>query len=386
MYISQLGYFRRYKICTTCNIVRPLRTTHCAVCNNCVLKFDHHCPWLGTCIGKRNYHYFILFLCSLNLTQIFVALFSIVHISASIAFDVKEFKEKKLYQKKEIKVSFCNVVISIWLICFVAISMIFTTGLLIYHLKIMKVNITTKEELKKLFSNPFLNPFQRSVKENIKNIFLPNICKKSIIDELKENKNSYILYKNKKSSSTEEEEEEEEKEEVKEKTKSVEITNISEDNISEKDREIIINKEVDIKQKNIKKEKIDEKEVKKFDKINNEEENEKKIEKKNEKKNIKNMKKFEQNVGENIITTNGDRSSSNDIISNQTFITNDKTEKYSETSPIKNRNIKNVNTLESQSYLPPATNKKIDKEELNGINNNNKEKKRFAIKRIKKQQ
>jgi hypothetical protein len=46
------------------------RVRHCRHCNTCIRGFDHHCPWLGTCIGQRNYHYFLYFLVSTVASQI----------------------------------------------------------------------------------------------------------------------------------------------------------------------------------------------------------------------------------------------------------------------------------------------------------------------------
>jgi ribosomal protein L40E len=46
------------KICTTCNIVRPPRSSHCRQCDWCVDEYDHHCGVLGSCVAKRTFRFF----------------------------------------------------------------------------------------------------------------------------------------------------------------------------------------------------------------------------------------------------------------------------------------------------------------------------------------
>lgn len=50
------------RFCRVCEKYQPLRTKHCSDCSICVRTMDHHCPWLGTCVGENNRIWFFWFL------------------------------------------------------------------------------------------------------------------------------------------------------------------------------------------------------------------------------------------------------------------------------------------------------------------------------------
>lgn len=52
----------KLRYCSKCASLKPDRAHHCGVCGVCLLKMDHHCPWVNACVHFGNYKFFILFL------------------------------------------------------------------------------------------------------------------------------------------------------------------------------------------------------------------------------------------------------------------------------------------------------------------------------------
>ncbi|CAH0554084.1 unnamed protein product [Brassicogethes aeneus] len=48
--------------CGVCEGFKAPRSHHCRRCGFCVLKMDHHCPWINNCVGWGNHGHFTSFL------------------------------------------------------------------------------------------------------------------------------------------------------------------------------------------------------------------------------------------------------------------------------------------------------------------------------------
>ncbi|KAF2087354.1 zf-DHHC-domain-containing protein, partial [Saccharata proteae CBS 121410] len=141
------------RFCKKCQTPKPDRTHHCSTCGRCVLKMDHHCPWLAACIGLRNYKPFLLFL-------FYLALFCWVCFAVSGNWCWSEFANDN-YVDNLMPVNYVILAVISGIVGLVE------TGFMIWHVYLACKGQTTIESLEK---NRYISPLRKSMQQHLNSI------------------------------------------------------------------------------------------------------------------------------------------------------------------------------------------------------------------------
>ncbi|KAL9384772.1 hypothetical protein Peur_021782 [Populus x canadensis] len=149
------GVELKLKYCRICKFFRPPRSCHCAICDNCVEKFDHHCPWIGQCIALRNYRFYLTFIISALIFFVYV-----------FAFSCWRIHQRMLRTGTGLHGMLKNCPETLALVSFSSATILFLGGLTIFHVFLLARNQTGYENFRQRYMGS-QNPFDKGILSNI---------------------------------------------------------------------------------------------------------------------------------------------------------------------------------------------------------------------------
>jgi palmitoyltransferase ZDHHC9/14/18 len=163
------------KYCRTCKIFRPPRASHCSRCDCCVDRFDHHCPWTGTCIGRRNHRYFYFFvtltflLCVYTTASCLLQIGMLISICMKPAVDGSTAPYHDLDFGQAIFTSISLSPVSFIMLLYGGVMGLSVCGLSFYHCYLIGINQTTYEQINNRYKRR-RNPYEKSAWNNFKEV------------------------------------------------------------------------------------------------------------------------------------------------------------------------------------------------------------------------
>lgn len=121
--------------CDKCNCAKPARAHHCRSCGRCVLLMDHHCMWMDTCVGVRNYDRFLLQEAYFGLAALLITPCTFLPLFALLG-PGRMFSAAKMHALTWLPIAI--------LMCFVLRGVL---GCILLHVRLLAVGRTTIEHL-----------------------------------------------------------------------------------------------------------------------------------------------------------------------------------------------------------------------------------------------
>ncbi|GMN61740.1 hypothetical protein TIFTF001_030827 [Ficus carica] len=152
------GVELKLKYCRICKNFRPPRSCHCIVCDNCVEKFDHHCPWIGQCIALRNYRFYLTFVVSAFAFFIYV-----------FSFTCSKIRQRMTKSETNLFGLFKNCPETLALALFSLAATLSLGGLAMFHVHLIATNQTAYENFRQRFAGS-KSPYDKGILGNIKEV------------------------------------------------------------------------------------------------------------------------------------------------------------------------------------------------------------------------